>query len=46
MPNNEPTVAEKRDLLRNAGVAVGTRGRLSAEAEAVYAEIVKASGKR
>lgn len=37
----EPTVAEKRDLLRKDGrVEVGSRGKLSAEAEARYAELV------
>lgn len=36
----EPTVAEKRAKLQEAGYAVGTRGKLSAEAEARYAELV------
>lgn len=35
----EPTVAEKRQVLRNAGVTVGSRGKLSAEHEAKYAEL-------
>ena len=36
---SEPTVAEKRKVLQDAGVAVGTRGKLSAENEAKYAEL-------
>jgi hypothetical protein len=39
----EATPAEKRAALQRAGVAVGTRGKLSAEAEAKYAEL-KANG--
>lgn len=34
-----PTVAEKRAVLQANGVAVGTRGKLSAEHEAKYAEL-------
>lgn len=33
---NEPTVAEKRKVLQDAGVAVGSRGKLSADHEAEY----------
>jgi len=36
----EATVAEKRAKLQEAGYPVGTRGKLSAEAEAKYAELV------
>ncbi len=36
---SEPTVAEKRAALQKAGVAVGTRGKLSAENEAKYREL-------
>ncbi len=36
---SEPTVAEKRDVLQKAGFPVGARGKLSAEAEAKYAEL-------
>lgn len=38
---SEPTVAQKRETLRNAGVAVGTRGKLSAEHEAKYVELTQ-----
>ncbi len=37
--STEPTVAEKRAVLQKAGVAVGTRGKLSAENEAKYREL-------
>lgn len=40
--SNEPTVAEKRKVLQEAGVAVGTRGKLSAANEEKYREIVAA----
>lgn len=36
----DPTPAEKRAVLKNAGVAVGSRGKLSAENEAKYLELV------
>jgi len=36
---NEPTVAQKREVLQKAGFPVGTRGKLSADAEAKYAEL-------
>jgi len=36
---SEPTVAEKRAVLQANGVAVGSRGKLSAEAEAEYARL-------
>ncbi len=36
---SEPTVAEKRKVLQENGVAVGSRGKLSAEHEAKYAEL-------
>ena len=39
-PAAEVTVAEKRAKLQEAGFPVGTRGKLSAEAEARYAELV------
>jgi hypothetical protein len=39
----EATPAEKRAALQTAGYAVGARGKLSAEAEAKYAEL-KAAG--
>lgn len=35
----EPTVAQKRAALRDAGYEVATRGKLSAEAEERYREI-------
>lgn len=35
----EPSVSEKRKVLQDAGFPVGTRGKLSAEAEAKYAEL-------
>lgn len=34
-----PTVAEKRAVLKANGVTVGSRGKLSAEQEARYAEL-------
>jgi hypothetical protein len=37
---SEPTVAQKRQALQANGVAVGSRGKLSAEAEAAYAQLV------
>lgn len=40
----EPTAAEKRTALKNAGVAVASRGKLSAEAEQAYADL-KAQGR-
>lgn len=40
--STEPTVAEKRAALKNAGVAVGSRGKLSAENEQAYADLVAA----
>lgn len=36
---SEPTVAEKRKVLQDAGVAVGSRGKLSADHEAEYARL-------
>lgn len=36
----EATPAEKRAALQAAGVTVGTRGKLSAEAEQKYTELV------
>lgn len=36
---SEPTAAQKRKVLSDAGFPVGTRGKLSAEAEAKYAEL-------
>lgn len=38
---SEPTPAEKRKVLQDAGFPVGTRGKLSAEAEAKYAELTQ-----
>lgn len=39
-PQAEPTVAEKRALLKENGVTVGARGKLSAEQEKAYADLV------
>jgi len=39
----EATVAEKRAALQEAGYPVGSRGKLSASAEAKYDELVAAS---
>ncbi len=36
---SDPTPAEKRRVLQENGVAVGTRGKLSAEHEAEYARL-------
>lgn len=41
--STEATPAEKRAALKAAGVTVGTRGKLSAEHEAKFAEL-KANG--
>lgn len=38
----EPTPAQKRKALQENGVAVGSRGKLSAEAEQAYADLVAA----
>ncbi len=42
--SNEPTVAEKRKVLQEAGVTVGTRGKLSAENEQKYRELTAQQG--
>lgn len=38
--STEATPAEKRKALQEAGYAVGSRGKLSAEAEAKYDQLV------